>query len=212
MGAIHLQVKYELFVTFLLNYSLVRAQHSFHPGKSNQIRRRSNIVCFFGKLAFLLLHKKAPSQSKRHMWPEKTNTQQSGSHSWTFTSESFVRWRWGERGGGRWKGSRAVSAPHRWALMDALCTPPRPHLSTTCLFGCWSHPSVFVPNCPLTQRYITGPTHRCVPRTFLSCHLVEAALNFLNKTTEVSFDFFSPKHAAVLLSPYSRPSAQSRVT
>lgn len=45
-----------------------------------------------------------------------------------------------------------ASASHRCSLMDALCTPPCPNLRTTCLFGCWSHPSVFVLNCPLTQR------------------------------------------------------------
>lgn len=62
-----------------------------------------------------------------------------------------------------------VSASHRCSLMDALCTPPRPNLRTTCLFGCWSQPSVFVPNCPLTQRYITGPTHCYLPGTFPFC-------------------------------------------
>lgn len=45
-----------------------------------------------------------------------------------------------------------LSAFHRCSLMDALCTLLRPDLGTTCLFGCWSHPSAFVPNCSLAQR------------------------------------------------------------
>lgn len=34
------------------------------------------------------------------------------------------------------------------------------------------HPAVFVPNCPMTQRYITGPTQCYLPGTFLFCALL----------------------------------------
>lgn len=50
-----------------------------------------------------------------------------------------------------------------------LCLHLHFNLRTTCLFARWSHPLVFVPNCPLTQRYITGPTHCCLLHTLCVC-------------------------------------------